>query len=254
MDFLNNEKYMLTTDVIQNAIAHCSYFQKINNNTDILKRKPVKNKINDALNDVINEDKNVIVPSKFEPIDKDTLFWGLYMMKHGEDKYRMLERRNFILEKKLKIEYIELLRKEKQLLKTYKFATLAHIEDQLANHAKIDFKTFITLCTLENLNVHFIKNKTCYTHLMNDSADVFVVFYQDKDRYAFQKIDKAILANFTEPYYILDNIDKPIKSIGSYKVQELIDICNKLGLEIIRSDTKKTKTKPELYESIVLHL
>jgi hypothetical protein len=249
MDFLNNEKYMLTTDVIQNAIDKCCYFQKISDK-DILKKKPIKNN-NDAS---CTNESNKIVSSKFEPRDKDTLFWCLYAMKHGIEKYHMLERRNFILEKKIKIEYIENLRKEKQLLKTYKFATLAHIEDQLANHVKIDFKTFITLCTLENLNIHFIKSKTCYTHLMNDTSDIFVIFYLDKDRYAFQKIDKSELANFTEPYYVLDNIEKPIKSISSYKVQELIDICNKLGIEIIHSDTKKTKTKQQLYESIVLHL
>jgi len=246
MDFLKNEKYMLTTDVIQSVIDNQLYFQKINNK-DILKKK-MKNNVVDI------DDNKKCLNEKFEPNDKDTLFWCLYAMKHGIDKYNMLERRNYILEKKLKIEYIELLRKEKQLLKTYKFAPLTHIEDQLANHIKIDFKTFITLCTLENLNIHFIKNKTCYTHLMNDTMDVFVIFYLDKDRYAFQKIHKDNLVSYTEPYYILDNMDKPLKSIGTYKVQELITICNKLGIETIRSDTKKTKTKPELYESIVLYL
>jgi len=248
MDFLNNEKYMLTTDVIQTIIDNQLYFQKINDK-DILKKNPT-NKIS-----MDPQNKNVSLASlRFEPNDKDTLFWCFYVIRHGIEKYHMLERRNFILEKKLKIEYIELLRKEKQMLKTYKFATLTHIEDQLANHAKIDFKTFITLCTLENINIHFIKNKTCFTHLMNDTEDVFVIFYLDKDRYAFQKINKNELVKYTESYYVLDNMDKPLKSIGSYKVHELIDICSKLGIETIRSDNKKTKTKPELYESIVLHL
>ena len=249
MNFLNNEKYMLTSDVIQTAIDNQFYFQKINDK-DILKKK-LTNKISI---DQGNKNISTLASLRFEPNDKDTLFWCLYAMKYGIEKYHMLERRNFILEKKLKIEYIEFLRKEKQILKTYKFATLTHIEDQLANHAKIDFKTFITLCILENINIHFIKNKTCFTHLMNDTHDVFVIFYLDKDRYGFQKIHKNDLCNYTEPYYALDNIDKPLKSIGTYKVQELIDICNKIGIETIRSDNKKTKTKPELYESIVLHL
>lgn len=249
MDFLTNQKYMLTSDVINSAIENQLYFQKINEK-DILKKKPDKNNSQKNQHVVSSADTNI----KFEPNDKDSLFWCLYAMKHGIDKYNMLERRNYIIEKKIKIEYIELLRKEKQLLKTYKFAPLTHIEDQLANHVKIDFKTFITLCTLENLNVHFIKNKTCYTHLMNDTKDVFVISYLDKDRYAFKKIDKDDLVTYTEPYYVLDNIDKPVKSIGTYKVQELISICNKLGIETMRTDTKKTKTKPELYESIVLYL
>ena len=30
-------------------------------------------------------------------------------------------------------------------------------------------------------------------------------------------------------YYKVDNIDKPIKNISSYKTQDLIDICDKLA-------------------------
>jgi hypothetical protein len=52
------------------------------------------------------------------------------------------------------------IRKEKQTVKTYKFATLTHIENNLANDDIIDTKTFLTLCAIENLNVTFVKNKS----------------------------------------------------------------------------------------------
>ena len=51
--------------------------------------------------------------------------------------------------------------------------------------------------------------------------------------------------------YKIDNVNKPIKIISSYKLQELIDICNKLAIEIINKDTNKKKTKNELYEAII---
>ena len=42
----------------------------------------------------------------------------------------MLENINIVLEKKLKIEYFEKIRNEKQVVKSHKFATLTHLENQ----------------------------------------------------------------------------------------------------------------------------
>jgi hypothetical protein len=96
-------------------------------------------------------------------------------MKHGDVKYEMLEYKNILTEKKLKIEYVEKIRKEKQTVKTYKFATLTHIENNLANENQLDVKTFLTLCAVENLNVLFVKNKTYYELMMNDSNELHIV-------------------------------------------------------------------------------
>ena len=49
----------------------------------------------------------------------------------------------------------------------------------------------------------------------------------------------------------IDNIDKPIKSISAYKVQELIDFCIKLSIEYVNNETNKNKNKNELYESLI---
>ena len=83
----------------------------------------------------------------FFPKEKDSLFWCFYIMKNGESKYEMLENKSFVIEKKFKIDYVEKIRKEKQIVKMYKFATLTHIENQLANEQKIDLTTFISSLT-----------------------------------------------------------------------------------------------------------
>ena len=84
-------------------------------------------------------------PSLFVPREKDTLFWCFYLMKYGDVKYEMLEHKNILTEKNLKIEYVEKIRNEKQTVKTYKFATLTHIENNLANENQLDVKTFLSL-------------------------------------------------------------------------------------------------------------
>jgi hypothetical protein len=42
--------------------------------------------------------------------------------------------------------------------------------------------------------------------------------------------------------------------LSYYKVKDLTDICEKLSINIINSQTGKNKTKNELYESIIQYL
>jgi hypothetical protein len=185
-------------------------------------------------------------PAMFEPREKDSLFWCFYIMKNGQTAYDLLDHRNFIVEKKLKIEYVEQIRKEKQLMKTYKFATLTHLESNLANDDRIDIPTFLSLCVFENLNVTVIKKLTYFELLMNDDVEIHTIHCLDNYKYGHSQIiaDKESLLK-------IDNITKPMKSISSYKVSELTDMCEKLKINTINEKTCKTNNKNDLYESIV---
>jgi len=196
-----------------------------------------------------NTDKT-LKPTLFIPKEKDTLFWCLYVMKHGDVKYEMLEHKNILTEKKLKIEYVEKIRNEKQTVKTYKFATLTHIENNLANENQLDVKTFFTLCAVENLNIIFVKNKTYYELLMNDSSEVHTVHLLQNYKYGHE-INPTSVEQIKKTLYKLDNIDKPIKSMSGYKLSELTEICEKLAIDVINKDTNKGKGKKELYEAII---
>jgi hypothetical protein len=189
-------------------------------------------------------------PALFIPREKDTLFWCFYLMKHGDVKYEMLEYKNILTEKTLKIEYIEKIRKEKQTVKTYKFATLTHIENNLANENQLDVKTFLTLCAIENLNILFVKNKTYYELLMNDTNELHTVHLLQNYKYGHE-INPTGAKQIKTTLYQLDNIDKPIKSMSGYKLSELVEICEKLALDIINKETNKSKNKKELYEAII---
>lgn len=202
------------------------------------------NKVNYEKQDLIKK------PALFVPREKDTLFWCFYLMKHGDVKYEMLEYKNILTEKTLKIEYVEKIRKEKQTVKTYKFATLTHIENNLANENQLDVKTFLTLCAIENLNILFVKNKTYYELLMNDSNELHTVHLLQNYKYGHE-INPTGAEQIKTTLYKLDNIDKPIKSMSGYKLSELVEICEKLAIDIVNKDTNKSKNKKELYESII---
>lgn len=189
----------------------------------------------------------------FIPLQKDTLFWCFYIIKNGDIKYELLGKITPIIEKKLKIDYVEKIRKEKQLIKPYKFFSLTNIENQLANEFTIDLKTFLSLCVVENINVFCIHKRTYYELLMNDSTDIFIINVFDNKTFGFKllRVEDSELKNYKTSLFKIDNIEKPTKSITSYKVCELVDYCNKLLIDVVNKETGKTKSKKDLYESFV---
>ncbi len=192
------------------------------------------------------------------PSQKDSLFWCFYIMKHGLDAYNALENINIVVEKKLKIEYVETLRKNKHVIKSSKLAPLVYVENLLANELQIDIKTFFTLCILEKISLLYLYKKTFF--LLNKSEDdiselssMHVVKRNDvPSKFGIMENEKPEkIKEYMDTLYKIENISKPIKGLSSYKVSELVDMSKKLGLEIINKTTNKQKTKNELYESLV---
>ena len=235
------KKYMLDN----NAIHIFSQNQITNNNTNN-KVYPIKENYKQPFNNLLSTSiKNMFTPSAAS----DTLCWCLYVMKHDRHAYEMLPHKNVIGEKKIKIEYIELMRKNKTILKTYKFSTLTNMENVLANEKNLDISTFFSLCVLDNLNVLFIKNKTYFELLMTDKDEVFVVHFIN-NKYCFEVSNIQAIVKMKEPLIKLDNVQKPLKPIASYKVDDLTSMCDKLGLTIINDETKKSKNKKDLYDTL----
>jgi hypothetical protein len=182
-------------------------------------------------------------------VTEDTLFWCFYIISEGFSNYEMLIHKNIVGEKKLKIERIEELRKHKDVLKTYRFTTFSNLEDKLANHKKIDISTFLSLCVLKNINVLIIKKKIYFELRMNDTDEIFII-REINGKYGYENSNKLYTNELKEDYIGVDNIDKPLKSMSYYKADELVEMCNKFGIETISSKTNKKKTKKEMYDSL----
>jgi hypothetical protein len=204
-------------------------------------------------NSNILEKTNIVKKEYFIPKQKDTLFWCFYIMKNGIDQYEELNETGIsvVTEKQLKIGFVEKLRKEKQLIKIYKFASNTHIENQLVNENKIDIVTFLTLCVLENLNIIYLKKKTYYELLMNDSNDIHVVNFTDYGKFGYKLSLNNDLNHIRTTLFKIDNIEKPVKALSAYKLSELLEFCSKLDITIINEKTNKKKNKNELYESLI---
>ena len=219
-----------------------------------IQHKEIKNQ--EVKKSIDKNDKDQIIKIKprekfFIPKEKDKLFWCFFIMKNDFIQYEMIENKNFVLEKKIKIEYVEKIRKDKQLIKTYKFTSLTNMENNLVNEDKINIGTFLSLCVFENINILYIKNKTYYELLMNDNKEIFIIRELEYKKFAMEKNTTDNIDDIKKTLFQLNSIEKPIKAISSYKLQELIDICCKLGIQTINKLTNKSKNKNELYEEII---
>lgn len=244
-DVLNKlQDYMLTESNINQFLID-KKVKSIEKRTNVLNVK--SNKITQIDAPKISKKENPI----FFPTEKDSLFWCFYIMKNGHVKYETLYNKMIVSEKQIKIEYIEQLRKQKDIIKMYKFATITHIENNLANENQLDVKTFLTLCATNNLNVIVVIKKTYYELLMNDSEEIYLIHNKNGYKYGYEANVKDKIEIIRNSFLKIENNQKPIKAISSYKISDLLELCNKLGIETNIKETGKQKNKKDLYELLV---
>ena len=84
----------------------------------------------------------------------------LYIYKSKED-YDLIEDKHFSIEKEMKIDFVNIIRNNKPLLKRYKLRR-NEVEDILINENKIDIKVFFMFCIYYEINIMFINNNFYY--------------------------------------------------------------------------------------------
>jgi hypothetical protein len=247
--FSNCESYILNEDNMQNYLKY--------------KLIETNNSKNSNSTNNINYNKNIIniksnSSNVFIPREQDSLFWCYYIIKNGDVQYEMLQNRNTLTTKNLKINLVSKIRENKPIVKINKIDTISNIESNLANDNLLSIKSFMNLCAIDNINVVFVSNKMYYELLTNDTDSIYIIReianqLKYNKQYGYEIASEELLQDIRSNLYKVDSLDKPIKAISSYKVSELLEIANKLAIEVVHKDTGKTKTKNELYESIIQH-
>lgn len=210
-----------------------------------------------------NEPTNIYNIDQF----KDKLFWCFYKILNNLEDKDLQEINGFEVEKKFKFNTVEKLKENRVLLKTQKIKRFS-VEDELVNNNKITLKTFECLCLIYNINVILFKNDKLYTifsynnisendikNIVIDNYNVVELTYQNN----YNNFDVTIVDNINQTdlheklslLYFVNNLDKPIKSITNYKLNDLSNIALKLNI-----DTKNLvkPTKQILYNLILKNL
>ena len=68
------------------------------------------------------------------------------------------------------------------------------------------------------------------------------------------KLSNIEIEEMLNKYYYIDNLEKPLKGLSSYKSDDLYEIANKLNIQIYCSISSKKKIKKVIYDEIMKKL
>ena len=207
----------------------------------------------------------------FTPFQKDKLFWCFFIILKGYEEYEMNHSNAFSVEKQLKIETVEKLKSIKEKLKELKLKR-TELEDELVNKQTITLKGLCALCLVHNVSITYVfGRKYCEINASEAGASeagagtsaaaasaaerkgIIVQNAKKEDSLKSTNEDEAYLSQVRAEYWLIENIQKPLKASSAYTLVELQDICQKLQLETHTQVNEKSKAKPKtkLYEEIL---
>ena len=242
------QKYMINNERIKSNTEITMYVNDIQssfNNNRLNNGSKTNDKRRDNLR-TTNEDEYTIQDTLFYPYERDKLFWSFYIMQNGMSNYEMINNK-FTLEKKNKFELVDIVRGQGALLKPLKISK-TNVEVDLTNSKCISLNTLCALCNIYRINMLYVSGKKYYEILLDEDKP-YNIIEETNHKYGLKKdVELSTIKHYREKYWLMEGLDKPLKSISSYKADELRIICNKLNI-----CTDKL-TKPKLYEQILSKL
>ena len=223
---------------LQNYMLTCKNISKFTRYINDIKPIP---KTKEYKNDKISK-------SVFIPYQDDKLFWIYYYIRFGYIEYNMIGSKSYTTEMECKMQLISELKKAKPIFKENKIKKIDESVSNLLSQPEIDFKIFEMLCILYKFNFILIKDNMYHKMINDDNEDVYIIHYINS-MYGCEKINICDTENYEKNRYYIQYFDKPISSIGFYKLEDLSEIANTLDISLTDDNNKKLK-KGELYNCI----
>ena len=120
----------------------------------------------------------------------------------------------FSVEKNLKIDCINKIRKDKELLKKHKLKR-SEIESELLNDEKLSLKGFLAICIYNNINFLLIDNRKYYELIVNsevtEDEPTCNIIKCERGKYTVDITDERDtienkLTNYRNSFYKIDNL------------------------------------------------
>ena len=223
---------------------------KYNKNNKLKNNKLKNNNINNINNNKYLEKEKEKEKEKnnfFKPTEKDKLFWCFFIIVSGFNHYLLNKNNLFKIEKNFKIDIISRIRKIKTELKKNKIK-INEIENDLLSDKNVSL-TIIYVFSIIYKKSLIIVNNNIYYYFNNNSDNIYIIYNINNDYVLdLEKNNQDDINNIKNTKLLLD-YNKPIKPFSFYKLNDLQEIAEKLKINIINNNKKKTKKV--LYEEIL---
>ena len=194
----------------------------------------------------------------------DTVLWSAYIMLYNIEKFETVE--NYFVESNhFKFELIELFRSNKTKLRANKIK-LCSVEESLVHKPFITLETLHAIAICKSISLCIVQDRKFYeinngVNVGSGSSGPFII-EKIKGKFVLYIAPKQkvleYLVYIRKNYWHMESICAPVRPMSAYKLQDLVDISQKLNLPIVNvtpgkfgsMSSEKRKTKPELYEAI----
>lgn len=194
------------------------------------------------------ENKNNFKPYLTYPKQYDKLFWCFYIIKNGVDNYKDIDNKHFLIEKEVKLDFVQTIRDNSSLLKDNKIKKI-ETELDIANSRQISINSFHALCLYNHLNVMVLSNNIYYSFISNNESPMNIIDISTNFIGCRVDIDDNLLSDLLKNKICVENPDRPLRSVTFYKLSDLHEYCKKLGINYQYS-SGKSKKKQEIYDEI----
>lgn len=217
------------------------------------------------INEIKKEENKLEIEQTEEysfPKQKDTLFWCCYIAKHGFDEY--IQIRNNYGTKQIEIqEQISKYVKDNTFLlknvnmRITKVMIQEILSELLTNTKETEYPVLYAYAVYYQINILLLhESEKSYIKILcqediNEDIPMFV-FKRENGKFSVNEkpLDEKSYKELIEDKHCIYNINRPLKPISGYKVQELYDLAFKIKLEF--TEVKLSKT--QLYDNLTKEL
>ena len=233
----------MNNDIMTNINKYALSYENI---MHIINNIQFKERKTEIKKNVEKKEKNIECDNYFFPENKynDSLFWCWIILKFGFADYEINHNNIFSYEKNNKIQFFEKLKQIKKELKSYKIK-IRDIESNLIIEDKMNLQTFHSLLILNKFNFIYIDDKFYYESINFENDKICYIIKKNNRFGIWTNNSIPDIKQLKKNLIVIDNLIKPIKAIGNYKINDIHDICKKLNIHLYK-DYKKLNKK-ELY-------
>ena len=146
------------------------------------------------------------------------------------------------------MDFVKKIRENPSILTENKIKKI-ETELDIANSKRISINSFRALCLYHHINVVVLCNNIYYEFMSNNESPINVIDISSQFIGCAVDVDSALLNTLLKDKIYVENPDRPIRSIGFYKVSDLQEYSKKLSITVNYSNGKQKK-KQELYDEI----
>jgi hypothetical protein len=188
------------------------------------------------------------------PTHYKSLFWTFFTILKGDNEYHLHQNNLFKIKNEFSMKFVETLKNEKVFMKQYKIK-FHDVEASLLYNKDIDLATLRALALFYKINLVFIINNRYYfiEHDASDENEELHLIHQNRYKITYEKIKRIEKDEKTYRKLYMEGTRTTLKAPGSYKLDELKEICSILGINSETTSGKK-KTKQQLYDDIIIKI